>query len=86
MITVVIASYKYGHLAAHCIESLLSQTKTPARILFVDDGANDCNHLPDLYPDIEYIFRPKNLGTVNNFHDILMSVDTEYVLFIGADN
>jgi hypothetical protein len=25
MITVVIASYGYGHLAAHCIESILSQ-------------------------------------------------------------
>jgi len=86
MITVVIASYKYGHLAAHCIESLLSQTKAPARILFVDDGAHDCGHLPDLYPDIEYILRSQNLGTVDNFHDVLMGIDTEYVLFIGADN
>ena len=86
MITVVIASYKYGHLAAHCIESLLSQTKAPARILFVDDGAHDCSHLPNLYPDIEYILRPQNLGTVDNFHDVLMGVNTEYVLFIGADN
>jgi len=86
MITVVIASYKYGHLAAHCIESLLSQTQAPARILFVDDGAHDCAHLPSLYPDIEYILRPQNLGTVDNFHDVLMRVNTEYVLFIGADN
>ena len=86
MITVVIASYKYGHLAAHCIESLLSQTKAPARILFVDDGAHDCGHLPNLYPDIEYILRPRNLGTVDNFHDVLMKINTEYVLFIGADN
>jgi glycosyltransferase involved in cell wall biosynthesis len=86
MITVVIASYKYGHLAAHCIESLLSQTKAPARILFVDDGAHDCSHLPNLYPDIEYILRPQNLGTVDNFHDVLMGLNTEYVLFIGADN
>jgi glycosyltransferase involved in cell wall biosynthesis len=86
MITVVIASYKYGHLAAHCIESLLSQTKKPERILFVDDGALDCRHLPDLYPSVEFVLRPKNLGTVDNFHDMLMRVETEYVLFIGADN
>lgn len=86
MITVVIASYKYGHLAAHCIESLLSQTKQPERILFVDDGIADCNHLPALYPEIEYIFRPTNLGTVDNFQDTLSRVETEYVLFIGADN
>lgn len=86
MITVIIASYRYGHLAAHCIESLLSQTRSPSKILFVDDGALDCNHLPNLYPDIEYILRPKNIGTVNNFQDMLSRVESEYVLFIGADN
>jgi glycosyltransferase involved in cell wall biosynthesis len=86
MITVVIASYRYGHLAAHCIESLLSQTTPPARILFVDDGGLDCNHLPSLYPEIEYILRSKNLGVVDNFQDILSQINTEYVLFIGADN
>ena len=86
MITVVIASYRYGHLAAHCIESLLSQTIPPTRILFVDDGGLDCNHLPSLYPNIEYILRNENLGVVDNFQDILSKVNTEYVLFIGADN
>lgn len=86
MITVVIASYRYGHLAAHCIESLLSQTKAPSRILFVDDGGQDCAHLPYLYSDIEYILRPNNLGTLDNFQDILSRVNTEYVLFLGADN
>jgi len=86
MITVIIASYRYGHLAAHCIESILSQTTSPARIIFVDDGGLDCNHLPNLYPDIEYIFRQKNLGVVDNFQDMLSKISTEYVLFIGADN
>ena len=86
MITVVIASYKYGHLAAHCIESLLAQTIPPTRILFVDDGGLECIHLPGLYPDIEYILRHKNLGVVDNFQDILSQIKTEYVLFIGADN
>ena len=86
MITVVIASYGYGHLAAHCIESLLSQTILPERILFVDDGAHDCLHLEPLYPEIEFVHRPKNLGTVANFQDMLERVKTEYVIFVGADN
>jgi hypothetical protein len=86
MITVVISSYKYGHLAAHCIESLLSQSLSPERILFVDDGGFDCGHLPELYPGVEYVFRPTNLGVVDNFQDMLSMVNTEYVLFIGADN
>ena len=86
MITVVIASYRYGHLAAHCIESLLSQTMSPTKILFVDDGGLDCDHLPSLYPDVEYVLREENLGVVDNFQDILSQINTEYVLFIGADN
>ena len=86
MLTVVVASYKYGHLAAHCIESLLSQTKAPERILFVDDGVGDCVHLPVIYPEVEYVLRKENLGTVDNFQDMLMRVETEYTMFIGADN
>lgn len=86
MITVVIASYRYGHLAAHCIESILCQTKKPDRILFVDDGVGDCSHLPKLYPTVEYTFRDKNLGTVLNFQDMLNKVETDRCMFIGADN
>jgi len=86
MITVIIASYKYGHLAAHCIESLLSQSVAPSKIYFVDDGAGDCGHLRKFYPSIDCVLRPKNLGPVDNFQDMLSRVQTEYVLFIGADN
>ena len=86
MITVVLASYRYGHLAAHCIESVLSQSVQPEHILFIDDAAGDCTHLPLLYPDIQYIFRERNLGVVDNFQDALNRVSTEYVLFLDADN
>ena len=86
MLTVVVASYRYGHLAAHCIESLLSQTRAPDKILFVDDGVGDCTHLPTVYPEVEYILREENLGTVDNFQDMLMRVQTEYTMFLGADN
>lgn len=86
MITVIIASYKYGHLAAQAIESVLCQTRQPERILFVDDGAGDCCHLKELYPTVEFIFREKNFGIVENFQDMLMRVDTEKCLFLGADN
>jgi glycosyltransferase involved in cell wall biosynthesis len=86
VITVVIASYRYGHLASHCIESVLSQTTLPERILFVDDGVGDCAHLPSSYPTIEYVLRKHNLGIISNFQDMLMRVGSEYTLFLGADN
>jgi glycosyltransferase involved in cell wall biosynthesis len=86
MITVVISSYKYGHLAAHCIESVLCQTLKPSKILFVDDGIGDCSHLPKLYPSIEYVMRESNMGTVANFQDMLNRVETDRCMFLGADN
>lgn len=86
MITVVVSSYKYGHLAAHCIESLLSQSYRPQKILFVDDGVGDCAHLPKLYPQVDFVLREDNLGTVANFQDMLNRVETKYCMFLGADN
>lgn len=86
MITVVIASYKYGHLASHCIESIIAQSRKPDRILFVDDAAGDCFHLPKIYPEVEFIFREQNYGVVKNFDDMLQRVTTEKCMFIGADN
>lgn len=85
-ISVVIASYKYGHLAAHCIESVLSQTRKPDRVFFVDDGVGDCRHIPMLYGELSFTQRKKNLGVVENFQDMLMSVETDKCLFLGADN
>jgi len=86
MLTVVIASAGYGHLAAHCIESVLCQTRKPNKILFVDDAFGDCAALEKRY-ELQWIFRPHNLGVTANFQEILKErVRTKYVLFVGADN
>ena len=85
-ITVVIASYHYGHLAAHCIESVLCQSRPADKIFFVDDGIGDCEHLPKIYPEVEYVLREKNIGTVANFQDMLTRVSTDKCMFLGADN
>lgn len=85
-ISVVIASYKYGHLAAHAIESVLEQTYPAHTIYFVDDGAHDCEHLVQLYPEVRFVLREKNMGIVQNFQDMLLKVETERVMFLGADN
>jgi len=83
----IIASYKYGHLAAHCIETALAQTKSYDEIHFVDDGARDCQHLSLLYSErVQFHFNEKNLGIVDNFNKMLNIVNTDYVMFVGADN
>lgn len=86
MLTVNICSYKYGHLAAQAIESVLGQTVKPDVVRFFDDGARDCKHLADIYPEVEYVLRETNLGIVDNFNDALNRTTTDRVLFLGADN
>lgn len=86
-VTVVIASYKYGHLLGNAIESVLSQTRKADRILVVDDagGDNSCE-IAKKY-GLECIKREKNLGTAKNFDDIVRNhIDTERAMFLGADN
>ena len=52
--------------------------------MFLDD-VGDCKHLASIYPEVEYIFREKNLGTVDNFDDALMRVKRNTQCF-SADN
>ena len=84
---IVLASYKYGHLAAHCVESILAQSIKFDQIWFVDDGVGDWWHIQDLYGDrLTFIQNPENLGIVDNFNQMLNLVDTDYVMFCGVDN
>lgn len=85
-VTVNICSYKYGHLVAHCIESVLSQTKRPDVVKVYDDGVGDCKHVKKLYPEVELVERKANMGIVDNFNDALERVTTDRVIFLGADN
>jgi glycosyltransferase involved in cell wall biosynthesis len=82
-ITVVIPSYRYGHLVAGAIESVIGQTD---HIIVCDDGVGDCEHVPDIYPEVQYIRREQNMGIEDNFQDLLERVETERVLFLGGDN
>jgi hypothetical protein len=85
-LTINIMSYRYGHLAAQAIESVLSQTVKPNIINLFDDGAGDCGHLPEIYPEVDFILRAQNDGIIDNFNDALMRTPTDRVIFLGADN
>lgn len=83
----VICSYHYGHLAAHAVETALAQAKPFDKIWFVDDGVGDCTHLQLFYRDrVNFVLRNYNMGIVGNFNAMLNEVDTDYVIFLGADN
>jgi glycosyltransferase involved in cell wall biosynthesis len=87
MISVAVISYKYGHLIAQAIDSVLSQTRKPDALVVVDDGAYDCHFVKEKYPEVELIERPVNLGIVGNKNDILFNViKTDKMVMLGADN
>lgn len=93
-ITVCIMSYKYGHLLAQALESVLAQAVKPAFIKVFDDGAGDCRAVTDLYsrpaplgPPYIFLFEnEENWGIVRNFNSALHITETPRVLFLGADN
>lgn len=84
--TCVIMSYQYGHLVANAIESVLGQTKPFDKVIAIDDGAHDFYGLVEKYPEVQIVQRGQNMGIVDGFNDALNKVDTDYVLFLGADN
>jgi glycosyltransferase involved in cell wall biosynthesis len=88
-LSVVIVSYNYGMFTAQAIDSVLSQTKMPDRILFVDD----CSAEGDIGCEvakcfgIDVIRRENNYGVLKNFQDILFNqVTTDRMIMLGADN
>jgi len=88
-ISICIFSYNYSHLLAHCLETVLSQTRKADKIYVIDDGAKDgVDKILEKYKNhnIIPILREENLGIVNNFQDVLMRLDTTHALMIGADN
>ena len=85
-LTVIVLSYRYGHLVSQAVESVISQTYLPQKIVVIDDGAHDCRHVPKLYPEVEFIEREKNFGQLLSFQDALSKVQTERYMILGADN
>lgn len=88
-ISVVIVSYNYGMYAAQAIDSILSQTKMPDRILYVDDCSTEgdvgCEAAKNFGVDV--IRREENYGVLKNFQDILFNqVTTDRMIMLGADN
>jgi glycosyltransferase involved in cell wall biosynthesis len=85
-LTVNIVSHRYGHFAAQAIESVLDQSLRPDVIRLSDDGVGDCRRLADLYPQVEFIEQPVNLGTPAHMQDLLNRTETDRCIMLGADN
>lgn len=87
-VSVIIANYNYGHLAAEAIESVLRQTLMPDEILFIDDCSEDNSlEVANRYREkIRIVRNERNLGIVANFNKAVSLTGGDYICFLGADN
>ena len=71
-VTVVITSYNQGPLIREAVESALSQTVRPERIIIVDDGSDEQTSV-DVLRKIKYnkLFWKKYEKTIKNTKKIL---------------
>lgn len=100
MINVVIPSYNQAQYLPDCIDSVLSQTLRPHRIIVVDDGSTDGSlEIAKKYAEENHIIKvisqvnkglssARNTGIMNTFENDCEGDDLSpsYVLFLDADD
>lgn len=86
-VTVAIATFNRAKFLPEAIESLLTQTLQPRRLIVIDDGSiDDTREVIKRFGNrIEYI-RKENAGKAKALNFILPYIDSEYVWFFDDDD
>lgn len=87
-ITVVIPSYNYAEYLPEAIESVLSQTLSPKRIIVIDDGSEDNSvNIARSYKDrgVEVVSK-KNEGVIKTKNLGIKLSRTTWTIFLDADD
>jgi glycosyltransferase involved in cell wall biosynthesis len=86
-ITVVIVNYNYDRFLGEAIESALAAARAHGRVLVIDDGSTDRSReiIESFGERITPIFK-ENQGQSSVYNLGLALADTEYVLFLDADD
>ncbi|MDD5342167.1 MAG: glycosyltransferase family 2 protein [Patescibacteria group bacterium] len=86
-IDVIITCYKYGHLLARAIDSVLAQTNKNINIIVIDDASPDNTELiAKRYSQVIYIKNSANLGCVNSMERGLKISTAPLVSLLDADD
>jgi glycosyltransferase involved in cell wall biosynthesis len=85
--SVVIPSYNSAAFVREAVESALSQTVSPCRVIVVDDGSTDETRrvLEPLMARIDYCYQ-QNQGVSAARNAGLSRVDSDYCIFLDADD
>lgn len=87
-VTVFLMNYNYRNYCLKSYQSVVEQTVKPDRFFVIDDSSTDgsIDLIRRFMPEAEVIINEKNLGIVDNFNQALDLLETDYALFLGADN
>ena len=81
-------NFNYGFFLEEAIQSVLSQTLKPARILVIDDASEDysIDVIKKYDGVVDYVINAETLGIKENFNRSINLVSSKYAVFLDADN
>lgn len=86
-VTVITATYNYGHFIEEAVESVLNQTFKDFEYIIIDDGSkDDTPHRLKKYLDRIHYIHQENQGQIFSFNKALSIAQGEYVAFLDADD
>ncbi len=92
-LTIVCPTYNHSRYIRRALDGFVSQkTNFKFEVLIGDDASTDdtpdiIRQYADLYPHlIKPVLRKKNLGSAENFQDLIRDIDTEYVALCEGDD
>src|SRR5262245_60086033 len=89
-VSFVVPCYRFGHLLADCVGSILSQSFPDLEVLIMDDCSPD--ETPEVAsrlstdPRVRHIRNDKNIGHLRNYNRGLSIARGEYLWLISADD
>lgn len=90
-VSVIIPNYNHAHYIIETLESVLSQSLTPAEVIIVDDASTD-NSIEVIEgfiarePTIKLLRNEVNVGPIVTVNRTLTHVTSEYVYSMAADD
>lgn len=86
-VTVVISTFNRCAFLPEAIESILSQTISPKRVIVVDDGSTDTTRfaVQPYLGEVEYFYK-ENGGKARALNSVLASIESKYVWFFDDDD
>ncbi len=90
-LTVVVPTYNHAHFIGQALDSVFAQSRLPERVLVLDDGSTDDTagviqpYLARTLP-VEYVRMTTNRGVVPTINAGLRMLESEFVVFLAADD